>query len=108
MNIFKQYPNMSEYYETSDGQKFFKEDPAKVHARSLKDSKVKIVSRSEQTEDTEDTKTETVKDILARLVEMDLETVQRYLDSENEKETPRKTVTDALEKRITELQNPAQ
>lgn len=106
--LFKQYPNLSEYFETSDGEKFFKEDPAKVHGRTLKDKSVKTVSRPVENEESEELKPDTVKQILATLANMDLETVQKFLTAENEKETPRKTVTDALEKRITELEKPAE
>lgn len=110
--LFKQYPNMSEYFETSDGEKFFKEDPAKVHGRTLKNKTVKTVTRPEAEDVIINPATkpggETVKQIIAKLPEMDLETAKKYLDEENELETPRKTVTDALEKRIKELEIPVE
>lgn len=103
-DLFEQYPNMSEYYETSDGVTFYKEDPAKVHARTLKDQTVKTVKRSD-VEASEESKTETAKEILLKIPDMDLDTLQLYLDSEDELEKPRKSVTDALEKRIADLQS---
>lgn len=105
--LFKQYPNMTEYYETSDGQKFFKEEPAKTHARTLKDKKVTTVPKPEESEDNEGSKQETAKEIIAKLPEMDLAIAQDYLAAEESLEAPRKTVTDALQKRIAELQKPA-
>ncbi|MEG2078322.1 MAG: hypothetical protein RSA74_14700 [Chryseobacterium sp.] len=93
---------MSEYFETSDGEQFFKEDPAKLHARSLKDQKVKTVSRPDETEVS---KTETAKDIVVKSVEMDLETAREYLATEEALEAPRKTVVEALQKRIAEIEN---
>ena len=45
------------------------------------------------------------KEIIAKSVEMDLETVQKYLKAENELEAPRKTVLEALTARISELEN---
>lgn len=44
--IFKSNPNLQQYFETSDGVKFFREDHAKSHARSLKVKAVKTVERS--------------------------------------------------------------
>ena len=101
-DLFKQYPFMSEYYETSDGTPFFKIETANTYARTLKDKKVKTIYRPE--ESNEEIKTETAKEIIAKTAEMDLETAQDYLAAEESLESPRKTVVDALEKRITELQ----
>lgn len=101
-DLFKQYPNMSEYYETSDGTPFFKIETANTHARTLENKKVKTIVRPEEKDD--EIKTETAKEIIAKIPEMDLETAQDYLAAEESLEAPRKTVVDALEKRIAELQ----
>lgn len=110
--LFKQYPNMSEYFETSDGQKFFKEDPAKVHGRTLKDKSVKTVTRPEETEEKSheikgtEGKTEapeTAQSIILKVPTMDLETAKTALENENELEFPRKTVQAALTKKISEF-----
>ena len=43
--VFKKHPNLSKYYETSDGTPFFRDHDAKNHAKSLKDKTVKTVER---------------------------------------------------------------
>lgn len=104
-DLFKQYPFMSEYYETSDGTPFFKIETANTYARTLKDKRVKTVSRPDENENDEDLpKTETAKEIIAKLSEMDMETAQDYLTAEESLETPRTTVVAAIQKRIAELQ----
>lgn len=40
MEIFKHHPNLKEAYKTSDGQHFYQEDRAKLHAKSLEDKKI--------------------------------------------------------------------
>lgn len=99
-DIFKDSPDLQEYFETSDRQRFYKEDLAKNHARSLEDKTVTTVFR-----DAQDEARETAKDILAKIPQMDMETAVQYLDAE-EKNEPRKSVVAALTKRIAELQNP--
>ena len=48
MKIFKIRPNLDHYYKTSDGQAFFNESDAKMHAKTLKNKKVdKVVRPSE-------------------------------------------------------------
>lgn len=104
-DLFKQYPEMSEYYQTSDGTPFFKEETANTHARTLKDKRVKTVYRPDENENDEDLpKTETAKEIIEKLKEMDLETAQDYLHAEESLEVPRTTVVAAIQKRIAELQ----
>lgn len=98
-NIFNQYPNLEEYFETSDGQKFFKETAAKTHARTLEDKSVNKVKR------TDAKKPQSSTDILALVSSMDLETAQKYLKQEKELETPRITILKALEGKINKLQN---
>lgn len=100
--IFTDKPDLQEYFETSDGTQFYKEDLARNHGRTLEDKTVKNVSRNDVSE-TESAK-ETAKEILAKLPEMDLETAEEYLEAENSDEFPRKTVVAALTKRIAELE----
>lgn len=53
---FKNNPDLLEYYETSDGQAFYKKQDAKNYAKGLTDKSVKKVERtSEDDEDQEDT-----------------------------------------------------
>lgn len=98
-SIFDQYPNLEEYFETSDGQKFFKETAAKTHARTLEDKSVNKVKR------TDAKKPQSSADILALVSSMDLETAQKYLEQEKGLETPRTTILKALEGKINKLQN---
>lgn len=99
-NLFKQYPNLEEYFETSDGQKFFKETAAKTHARTLEDKKVTAVNRADFEQ-----KPKSANEILALVSEMDLETAKMYLEQEKSLEIPRATVLKALEGKINKLQN---
>ena len=103
-DTFKNNPELHEYFETSDGQKFYSENLAKNHARSL-DGKVKHVTRNDEENDTEaaEVKPEKAADILAKVPEMDLETVNEYLAVEIALPKPRKSVVEALEDRINEL-----
>ncbi|MBU2526164.1 MAG: hypothetical protein KKC03_06155 [Bacteroidetes bacterium] len=43
--IFKQYPKIDSFFETSDGAQFFTAQDASAHAGSLKDKKVKEIKR---------------------------------------------------------------
>lgn len=45
MNIFKSYPKLTVYYKTNDGTKFFTENSAKNHAKTLDDKTVTPVYR---------------------------------------------------------------
>lgn len=99
--FFKDHPNVNEYFETSDGHKFYTENLAKNHAfstKTLADKSITHVSRPAESE-----VKETATDIVAKAAEMDIETAQDYLDNENAADKPRKTVVDALTKRIDEL-----
>ncbi|ROH98406.1 hypothetical protein EGI16_21465 [Chryseobacterium sp. G0240] len=102
-DLFKQYPDLSHYYETSDGTPFYKEETAQTYAKTLNDKRIKAVYR-EDIIDEEGPKTETAKEIIAKLPDMDLETAQDYLTAEESLETPRTTVVAAIQKRIAELQ----
>ncbi len=44
--IFKKHSKLQEFYQTSDGIKFFNESSAKNHAKDLEDKKVVEVKRS--------------------------------------------------------------
>lgn len=111
-NIFKQYPGMDSYFETSDGEKFFTENAAVMHSKLLKEKGVTEVFRNKQITadedapalDIEPAKQESVKDITAKIPTMDLEALEAYLAAENVSEMPRATLVKALQKRIAELQ----
>lgn len=98
-DTFKNHPDLQEYFETSDGTKFYKEDLAKNHARTLKNKSVEQVFKDQDIQ----ADRETAKEIAAKIPTMDLETAQEYLEGENLQD-PRKTVVAGLEKRIAELQ----
>ncbi|MGD1319163.1 hypothetical protein [Chryseobacterium sp. 2R14A] len=99
--FFKDHPNVNEYYETADGHKFYTENLAKNHANSTKTLTNKSISKVVRP--VEGVTKESANDILAKVAEMDLDTAQEYLDNENEADKPRKTVVDALSKKIEEL-----
>lgn len=52
--VFKDHPSLKKYHETADGTKFYDEDAAKTHARSLDNRKVKTVYRSEAKAETKE------------------------------------------------------
>lgn len=99
--FFKDHPNVNEYYETADGHKFYTENLAKNHAFSTKTLTNKSITHVVRP--VEGVTKESANEILAKVAEMDLETAQEYLDNENESDKPRKTVVDALSKKIEEL-----
>lgn len=41
--VFKQNPNLKEVHMTSDGEMFYNDNDARMHAKSLKDTKVELV-----------------------------------------------------------------
>lgn len=102
-NVFERYPNLEKYFQTSDGEKFFTESPAYNHAKTLDNKKVETVERKAAEE-----KPKTAAEIIAMVPDMDFETAEATLDAENSAEKPRKSVVEALEKRIAELENPAE
>ena len=99
-DTFKNNPDLKEYFETSDGTQFYKEDLAKNHARDLEDKTVKSVSRNEEKDEIK----MTAPEIVAMIPEMDLETANSYLDAESLLSKPRKTVVEALETHIESLE----
>jgi hypothetical protein len=50
--IFDQNPSLKEYFETSDGKKFYNDNAAHNHARLLVDKEVKHVKRGATAEET--------------------------------------------------------
>lgn len=56
--VFKQYPKIDSYFETSDGAQFFSTQDASAHARNLKDKKVTEVKRPEKKVQASETKGE--------------------------------------------------
>lgn len=97
--LFENNPNITEYFETSDGSKFYTENLAKNHARDLKDKAIKTVERPEE-------KVEKISaaDIIELAPEMDIDEATEYLENENGLDKPRKTVVEALTSRIEELE----
>ena len=47
--IFKNNPELKEFYQTSDGQAFYTENAARTHARTLKNKSVILVEKSAET-----------------------------------------------------------
>lgn len=97
-SIFEQYPNLEEYFETSDGQKFFKETAAKTHARTLADKEVKKVLKKDFKEASKP-KTIPIKKV-------GLEELKALLEKEKSEKKPNAKEIEALEKRIAEFENP--
>lgn len=104
-DVFKDNPNMKSYFQTSDGTKFYDENSAKNHGKTLQDQSVEEVKRSAKIEDSKATKAD---DILKLVPDMNLETANEYLTAENALKSPRKTVVDALIAKVAELDKPAE
>lgn len=104
-DVFKDNPKMKSYFKTSDGTKFYDENSAKNHGKTLKDQSVEEVKRPAKTEDPKPSK---ANDFLKLVPEMDLETANKYLTEENALKSPRKTVVDALTAKVAELEKPAE
>lgn len=97
-NIFEQYPNLEEYFETSDGQKFFKETAANTHSQTLEDKEVKIVLKKDFKE--------ALKPKTIPIKKVELEELKALLEKEKSEKTPNTERIEALEKSIAELENP--
>ncbi len=97
-NIFEQYPNLEEYFETSDGQKFFKETAANTHSRTLEDKEVKRVLKKDFKE--------ALKPKTIPIKKVELEELKALLEKEKSEKTPNTERIEALEKSIAELENP--
>lgn len=63
MKIFKTRPNLDHYYKTSDGQAFFNESDAKMHAKTLKNKKVDKVVRPSSVSDKGEEKVKELKSV---------------------------------------------
>jgi len=50
--VFKNHPDLTEFFQTSDGQAFYTENAARTHARTLKNKTVVLVQKSDQPEET--------------------------------------------------------
>lgn len=100
-DTFKDNPKLQEYFETSDGTAFYKEDTARDYARTLEDKSVKSVSRPEEKETPL-----TAVEIIAQIPGMDIDEATLSLTAENLLAKPRKSVVEALTAHIEELQNP--
>ncbi|QDP85198.1 hypothetical protein FNJ88_06325 [Chryseobacterium sp. SNU WT5] len=98
-DTFKNHPDLQEYFETSDGTKFYKEDLAKNHARTLEDKAVTAVSRPEEAE-----VKKPAAEILELIPDMDIDDATEFLMAENLLAKPRKSVVEALTAHLEELQ----
>lgn len=102
--IFKNNPQLNEYFETSDGQAFYSESAAKMHARSLDDKKVSNVVRKES--ETETKSNETGKEVTLPNSDQRKQLVERYTElfgkapSANTKEA---TIQKRIEEKEAEL-----
>lgn len=97
-NIFEQYPNLEEYFETSDEQKFFKETAANTHSRTLEDKEVKRVLKKDFKE--------ALKPKTIPIKKVELEELKALLEKEKSEKIPNIERIEALEKSIAELENP--
>lgn len=97
-NIFKQHPDLAEYFETSDGEKFYKEDLAKNHVRTLalKDAAIKIVLRPDENQSR--------AEVISLVPHMKQELVAEYLNAENDADEPNAEFIEALTNRNAQLQ----
>lgn len=92
-DIFELYPDANGYFETSDGNKFFKEYDAKTHAQKLKNKEVKEVKKT--------LVEKSLESRIAEIVNMEtIEQVETALLSEDSEE-----VIVAAKKRLEELKN---
>jgi len=100
-DIFKENPNLDLYFETSDGEAFYKLQDAKNHAKGLKDTMVKPVERTEPKEAAP--AKQKIEEVIAQI-----EAVTTLEDLEPFKADTRKTVIAAFDKKTAELTNPAE
>lgn len=64
-SIFERNPELTEYFKTSDGQAFYTESSANLHARSLNDKNVEHVIKEQEAEEEEvDDETKNYRTIL--------------------------------------------
>ena len=55
-DLFKNNPELKEYFETSDGEKFYSHNLAANHAKGLEDKEVKTVTKPESKKASKDEK----------------------------------------------------
>src|SRR5690625_7635068 len=91
MKIFKIRPNLDHYYKTSDGQAFFNESDAKMHAKTLKNKKVDKVVRPSEVSDKGEEKVK------------ELKTVQQKANKPEASEASEDAEYADLEKKYTEI-----
>lgn len=107
--IFKENKDVNVLFKTSDGQVFFRENRAKLHANSLPKGKQKVVEVKKDIKDIDVNQPEELEltsadDIIDWAEETDSKhSLQEYLKAENDRKKPRVTVIEALENRLEEL-----
>ncbi len=109
--VFKQHPELKQYFKTSDGAAFYKKEHASAHARSLKNRKVEEVKNTFETKAASDDTSENKLDELTPIQKaklrandiLKLDTVEAV--EEALKDETAKTVIAAGKQRIAELTN---
>jgi len=73
--IFETNPNLKQVHVTSDGQSFYNDNDAKLHAKSLDNKSVELVVNPDQIEvvDEEVEETEAATEVKMELVEVEAE-----------------------------------
>ena len=103
-DIFKRYPDKDKVFVSADGQAFFEEHAAKNHGLKNRSGKEIEITTFLRKVDKSDVSQKNVKEVMAEiLAATTINAVQTILNTEKEGEN-RKTVTEAAEKRIAELQ----
>ena len=103
-DVFKRYPDKDKVFVAADGQAFFEEHAAKNHGlknRTRKEIEITTFLRKVDKPDVFKKNAKEVTDEI--LAATTIDAVQAIWDTEKEGEN-RKTVTEAAEKRIAELQ----
>lgn len=105
-DIFKANPALEKFHQTSDGQAFYNDSDARLHAKTLKDKTVKVVNKGDaQATAAEDKKVKpaSATDVIAAIEAAEtLEALEAY------KGDTRATVVAAFEKKTAELTKPAE
>lgn len=105
IKVFEQYPAVKEVFVTSDNQGFLNENRAKLHAKSLKDKRIRPFTKNSI-----DVEEKTSRDLTVREIEefardlSDLPVLEEMLAEEKTKgDAARSTAIKALESRINTL-----
>lgn len=106
-DIFKANPNLDRFHQTADGQAFYNDSDARLHAKSLKDKTVKVVNKGDAAaapaEDKKAAKPEPAVDVIAAIeAAEDIAALEQY------KGDTRTTVVAAFNKKTEELTKPAE